>query len=623
LESSSTNTVIRFFRRAAQLQEAAWRTDGQLLEAFIGQKDAVAFEILVNRHGPMVFGVCCRVLRNHHDAEDAFQAAFLILARNALSVRPRGQVANWLHGVAFRTAMKARSMAAKRRGRECQVTEMPEPEAAQPDQWYELNPLIDQELNGLPARYRIPILLCDLHGKTIKEATEQLGWPQGTFAGRLARARKLLAKRLTNRGVVLSAPSLALFLSAQATSAVVPSPLLMTTVKTATLIATGKAALAVVVPAKVASLMKGVMMSMMLTKIKTTLALLLAVAFVGFGTGLSVHFTAAAPPLNNKESESKPPNAEAAHPPKSVGKAMLLGEWQLKLDDVNVSLIFGPGNTIRRFFEGRDTPNDIGTFSVDWTTNPYHLDVKWGTLPVIRMIMEFADGGKLRLDGLEEGDNYAKAFTNNAKVLTKHEKLPPGSDKAERKAEIELATANFYRRTRKFASAKFYYELIRYRYPDTLHSQVAQLWIEELKRHRIRLADGSDAWEQEALELPQPPQPPAAYPGDESSTRSREINELKQKVRDLERRLAALEKEARIPGNSDKAMRVGNIVVVGNTKTPTSEILKKLKLAPGQVIDENALRIAEQNLAAFNGTIEVIDTDDSNYKDIVVKIKKK
>src|SRR6201997_4108975 len=119
---------IRHLRRAVLRQDAAGRTDGQLLGSFINQKNEAAFEALVRRHGPMVFGVCLRILRNHHDAEDAFQATFLVLARKASSVRPRERVANWLHGVALRTAMKAKTMTAKRRGREKQVTEMPEPE---------------------------------------------------------------------------------------------------------------------------------------------------------------------------------------------------------------------------------------------------------------------------------------------------------------------------------------------------------------------------------------------------------------------------------------------------------------------------------------------------------------
>src|SRR6516162_4686070 len=191
MATAQMDMVIRHLRRAVLRQDGAERTDGQLLTSFIDRKDEAAFEALVRRHGPMVFGVCRRVVRNHHDAEDAFQATFLVLARKASSVRPGERVANWLHGVALRTARKAQTMLTKRRGREKQVTDMPDPEATQQDQWRDLPPLLDQELNGLPENYRLPILLCELEGKTIKDAALQLGWPQGSLAGRLARGRKL------------------------------------------------------------------------------------------------------------------------------------------------------------------------------------------------------------------------------------------------------------------------------------------------------------------------------------------------------------------------------------------------------------------------------------------------
>ena len=180
MATAQMDTVIRHLRRTVSRQDGAGWTDGQLLASFIEQKDEAAFEALVRRHGSMVFGVCRRVVGNHHDAEDAFQAAFLVLARKAYSIRPRERLANWLHGVALRVAMKVKTITAKRRGREKLVVEMPEPEAAQHDQWPDLQPLLDQELNGLPENYRLPILLCDLEGKTIKDAAQQLGWPQGS-----------------------------------------------------------------------------------------------------------------------------------------------------------------------------------------------------------------------------------------------------------------------------------------------------------------------------------------------------------------------------------------------------------------------------------------------------------
>src|SRR5262249_45091253 len=219
MATAQMDKVIRHLRRAVLRQDGAGWTDGQLLASFIDQKDEAAFEALVRRHGPMVFGVCRRIVRNHHDAEDAFQATFLVLALKAASVKPRERVANWLHGVALRTARKAKAMTGKRRGREKQVTEMPEAEAAQQDQWRDPQPLLDQELHGLPENYRLPILLCDLEGKTIKAAAHKLGWPQGTLAGRLARGRKLLAKRLASRGVMLSAGSLAAVVSQNVASA--------------------------------------------------------------------------------------------------------------------------------------------------------------------------------------------------------------------------------------------------------------------------------------------------------------------------------------------------------------------------------------------------------------------
>ncbi len=288
MATTKMDTVIRHLRRVMLRQDGAGWTDGQLLASFIDHKDEAAFEALVRRHGPMVFGVCRRLLHNHHDAEDAFQATFLVLARKASSVRPRERVANWLHGVALRTAMKAKAMTAKRRGREKQVTEMPEPEAVQQDQWRDLQPLLDQELNGLPENYRLPILLCDLEGKTIKDAAQQLGWPQGSVAGRLARGRKLLAKRLANRGVTLSAGSLAAVVAQNAVSAAVPTSLMSTTVKAAAVIAAGQAAVARVVPAKVAILMEGVLKTMFMTKLKSLMPVTMAVLaiMVGVGVGL-------------------------------------------------------------------------------------------------------------------------------------------------------------------------------------------------------------------------------------------------------------------------------------------------------------------------------------------------
>src|SRR5262245_24273163 len=209
MANSKTGEVIQHICRAVLLQDGAGMTDGQLLDRFLAQQDDAAFAALVRRHAPMVWGVCRRVLNNHHDAEDAFQATFLVLVRKASSVEPREMVANWLYGVAYQTALKARSAAAKRKGRERQVVEMAEPAVEDQDVWLDLQPLLDQELSRLPDQYRGPVVLCDLEGKTRKEAAHQLGWPEGTVAGRLAAARKMLARRLAQRDVGLSGGALA------------------------------------------------------------------------------------------------------------------------------------------------------------------------------------------------------------------------------------------------------------------------------------------------------------------------------------------------------------------------------------------------------------------------------
>src|SRR5437773_7959664 len=148
--------VFRHIRRAAFLSVDL--TDGQLLECYLARQEEASFEALVRRHGPMVLGVCRRVLRNDHDAEDAFQATFLVLLRKASSILPRDRVGNWLYGVAYRTSLKAKALRAKRRAKERQVTR---PETDQ--RWLEL---LDHELNRLPDKYREPVVLCHLQGKT-------------------------------------------------------------------------------------------------------------------------------------------------------------------------------------------------------------------------------------------------------------------------------------------------------------------------------------------------------------------------------------------------------------------------------------------------------------------------
>jgi RNA polymerase sigma factor (sigma-70 family) len=288
MATTQLHHVIQHLRRAALSQQGAGLTDGELLRCFIEQRDEAAVAALVRRHGPMVWGVCRRVLHNDHDAEDAFQATFLVLVRKASAIVPREMVANWLYGVAHQTARKARATRAKQHMRERQVTEMPEP-AVQQDLWDEVRPLLDQELSRLPDKYRVVIVLCDLEGKTRKEAARQLRCPEGTVASRLATARTMLAKRLGRHGLAVSGGALAAVLSQKAAPASVPPAVVSSTIQAATLVAAGQTAATGVISAKVAALTQGVLKTMLLTKLKIATAVLLVGSLIGLTAGAGVY----------------------------------------------------------------------------------------------------------------------------------------------------------------------------------------------------------------------------------------------------------------------------------------------------------------------------------------------
>jgi RNA polymerase sigma factor (sigma-70 family) len=277
--------------------------DGQLLERYLTRREEAAFEALVRRHGPMVLGVCHRVLRNTQDAEDAFQATFLVLVRKAASIRPRAQVGNWLYGVAYRTALKARAVAA----RQAAVERLrPRPELLHEEPAPDWLPLLDEELSRLPDKYRTPIVLCDLRGKTRKEAARLLGWPEGTLSTRLARARALLGQRLARRGVALASGGAVLALAGSgAASANVPPALVAAAVRAAAYFAAGQTAGAV--PATVVALTEGVLRTMMLTRLRIALAVALTLAVLGLGVGTYPWFPAVAadPPGGGQPDELK------------------------------------------------------------------------------------------------------------------------------------------------------------------------------------------------------------------------------------------------------------------------------------------------------------------------------
>ncbi len=281
--------------------------DGELLELFIQQHDESAFEALVRQHGPMVFGVCLRVLGNLHDAEDAFQATFLVLARKAASVRPRYRVGNWLYGVACRTAQEARRANARRRAREAKVLVCQESPSAAGE---ELRELLDQELTRLPEHYREVVVLCDLEGRGRQEVAELLGCPEGTVASRLARARALLQRRLERRGLIVSAVSLTATL-APASASAVPVTLVAATVRGALLAAAGQSAVGVI-PGEVLILTERVLRTMVRMKLKAILAVLVLVGFLGTGASWFWYQGAGAAPPRDKTAATPAQNPGAA-----------------------------------------------------------------------------------------------------------------------------------------------------------------------------------------------------------------------------------------------------------------------------------------------------------------------
>ena len=292
MANTQINRVLEHLRQAVLGREGGDLTDHELLDCFLAERAEMAFEALVRRHGPMVIGVCRRVLGHPQDAEDAFQATFLVLVRKAASVWPRSQVGPWLHGVAYRTALKARALRLKRQAVEKPLGQAPEPALTAAGETHDWLALLDQELNGLPAKYRVPIVLCDLEGKTHHDAAMHLGWPQGTLAGRLARARNLLGRRLARRGVPVMLATLILGISQQAAAAAVPPALVAATAKAATYVALSQAVSAGAVSTHVAALAEGVMKIMLLGKIKKVLVGLLALVVLATGVGTLAHFAA-------------------------------------------------------------------------------------------------------------------------------------------------------------------------------------------------------------------------------------------------------------------------------------------------------------------------------------------
>jgi RNA polymerase sigma-70 factor (ECF subfamily) len=223
--------VVQHIRRLVDAQTLAGAADADLVTRFIRSRDERAFATLLRRHGPMVLSVCHGVLGQREDAEDVFQATFILLARKARSIRKRESLASWLHGVAHRLALRAKTQRRFRRAQERKAAAMRSSTADFKESWQDLRPLLDEEMGKLPEQYRTALILCYLEGKTHEEIAQELGCPVGTVRSRVGRGRKLLQGRLVHRGLTLSAGSFAAFSVASTASAAISAQVFDSTLK--------------------------------------------------------------------------------------------------------------------------------------------------------------------------------------------------------------------------------------------------------------------------------------------------------------------------------------------------------------------------------------------------------
>ncbi len=308
MTSARASAVLRHIRELSSRPPAA-TDDRQLLERFTAGRDEASFAALVRRHGPMVLGVCRRVLHNAHDAEDAFQATFLVLARKAGSIRGRESIGGWLYRVGYRMALKAREQAAARQKREARAARPEETDPLAEVTGRELLAVFDEELQNLPECERVALVLCYLQGRTADEAAREVGCSESTLKRRLERGKGRMRARLARRGLMLPAALLAAGLASGARAAV-PGPLTDVAVKAGLLTAAGQAATGVV-SVRAATLADHAVRALTASKIKTVGALLLAAVLLGAGTGMLASGPPAVPAAAQEPPKERPPVAGA------------------------------------------------------------------------------------------------------------------------------------------------------------------------------------------------------------------------------------------------------------------------------------------------------------------------
>jgi RNA polymerase sigma factor (sigma-70 family) len=304
MAAQTLHALVRHLRRTLEASGASEATDADLLQHWVTRRDEAAFEVLLWRHGPIVLGVCRRLLSQPSDVEDAFQATFLALVRKASSIRQGQSVASWLYKVAYRAALRLRARAPVSVG----TVDLPAPDENDELLWRDLRSVLDAEIDRLPERYRAAFVLCCLQGKTNEAAARELGCPVGTILSRLSWARERLRWRLARRGVTLSAGVLAITLARNAAAATVPTGLAGATLQIALCDAIGRAA--DVLPAHVAALTQEVLRAMTFSRIKMTAAIALALSALvagGIVATTSLDAKETLPPSENVSSTTPAP----------------------------------------------------------------------------------------------------------------------------------------------------------------------------------------------------------------------------------------------------------------------------------------------------------------------------
>jgi RNA polymerase sigma factor (sigma-70 family) len=418
MATNPMSEFIQHVRRAALLRDGAGLTDEELLKDFLSRREEAALGALVRRHGPLVWGVCRRVLRSYHDAEDAFQATFLVLVRKAASIAAPELLANWLYRVAYQTALNARATAARRKERERQLTEMPEPEVVPHDLWHDLRPLLDEALSRLPDKYRAVIILCDLEARTRREAARQLGVPEGTVAGRLARARAMLAKRLTRHGLATAGGAMAVGLAQDVASAGVPIAVVSNTIKAATAFAAGPGAAGGVIAPEVAALTQGVLKAMLWSKLKVATAVLLGVLACAGGGAVAFLPMAAGRPEGQATAQKASPDD------KKTDKDKLQGTWVAVSGERNGAKIDGddPGiKSTKWTFDGDKVTvsplkKEPCPYTLDPDKSPKEMDIDVGDgkkdgklLTIYRF-----EGGRLKVHWVKDGPRPSDFDTSHS-----------------------------------------------------------------------------------------------------------------------------------------------------------------------------------------------------------------